>query len=247
MAGIASTEIDLYARSKPSLLSHYCGTYAIDELVEDFVNCATKIMKGITAKLPFAIVNTDPISKDETHWMSLIKLQDHSFFLFVSFGLLGFSQFILSNDKDLISEFLTEFKSYTQSNFKYYSFKFDANAFLSRTKKERKSLTDTCQGLMLFLRAFAIAADAKTINVYGLEDQLQLRTTSTCGEFVLYFLSKVYRNDTEKICKVKTCTIFTIRDIISSSFPDSGTPTGRVKNEYIIKDFITDNSIEGNF
>ena len=247
MAGITSTEIDLYVQSKPPLFSNYCGTYAIDELVDDFVECAIKILKGISVKLPFAIVNTDPIAKDGTHWMSLIKLQDHSFFLFDSFGLFGFSQFILSNDADVIFEFLTEFKTYTQSDFKYYSFKFDAIAFLGLGKRRRKPLSDTCQGLMLFLTAFAIAANAKTINVYGLEDQLQLKTTSTCGAFVLYFLRKVYMNGTKKICKAKTCTIFTIRDIIANSFPNTGTPAGRVKNEYIIKDFISDQSIKGDF
>ena len=228
MAGITSTEI--YLRSEPSLLPNYCSVYAIDELVEKFVECTKKILRGISSKLPFAIVNTDPIAKDGTHWVSLIKLQDHSFFLFDSFGLLGFSQFIVSNDQELILQFLTKFKTYTHRATSSTTLlnSMPTHSYLS-LKKQRKSLSDTFQGLMLFITASAIATNTKTINVYGLHDQFQLKTTSTCAAFVLYFLSKVYTNATKKICKVKTCTIFIIREIISSSFPNTGTPAGRMQ------------------
>ena len=159
MAGITTDEIDLYVRSEPSLLANYCGVYAIDQLIDEFVKCAQKITtKAGRAKLPFAIVNTDPIDKSGTHWISLVKLQDESFFMFDSFGLLGFSEFIASDDRKLTSTFLTRFETYEQGNFKYYSFVFDVEAFLSLTKKQRKSLSDTCLGLMLFLTAFAVSA-----------------------------------------------------------------------------------------
>ena len=248
MAEITSGKIDLYVRSEPPLLSNYCGVYAIDELIDEFVKCALKIVKGGgESKLPFAIVNTDPIAKSGNHWVSLIKLQDHSFFLFDSFGLLGFSQFIVSNDRALVSKFLTKFKTYSQSGFEYYSFVFDVAAFLSLSGRQRKSLSDTCLGLMLFLTAFAISAHKDT-NVYGLIDQVQLKTTSTCGAFVLYFLSKVYTNVAKKIYKAKCCTIFTIRDIISSSFPNGGgSATNRIRNEYMITDFIAEYNIKGDF
>ena len=111
MAGVTTDEIDLYVRSEPSLLANYCGVYAIDELIDEFVKCAQKITtKAGQAKLPFAIVNTDPIDKSGTHWISLVKLQDESFFLFDSFGLLGFSEFIVSDDRKLTSTFLTRFR-----------------------------------------------------------------------------------------------------------------------------------------
>ena len=103
MAGITSDEIDLYVRSEPSLLSNYCGVYAIDELIEEF---ARKIVTARgKAKLPFAVVNTDPIAKSGTHWVSVVKLQDNSFFLFDSFGLLGFSKFVVSDDRTLVFYF----------------------------------------------------------------------------------------------------------------------------------------------
>ena len=249
MAGVSTDEIDLYVRSEPSLTANYCGTYAIDQLVDEFVKCARKIVtKSAKAKLPFAVVNTDPIDKGGTHWISLVKLQDESFFLFDSFGLLGFSEFIVSDDQKLVSTFLTKFETYEQGNFEYYSFAFDAGRFLSLTKKQRDDLSDTCLGLMLFLTAFAVSAGTEKINIYGLVDQIQLRSTSTCGAFVLYFLSKVYSNVSKKICKVKTCTVFTIRDVVAKSFPNGGkTPAARIRNEFNIKSFIEKNGIEGDF
>ena len=43
MAGITTDEIDLYVRSEPSLLANYCGVYAIDQLIDEFVKCAQNI------------------------------------------------------------------------------------------------------------------------------------------------------------------------------------------------------------
>ena len=203
MSGIANSEIDLFIRSSPTLKKNYCGVYAIDELVTDFLECTNKITAGTIAKLPFAVVNTDPIAKSGTHWVSLVKLQDTSFFLFDSFGLLGLETFIVSNDKELLSRFLMDFNTETNEAFDFYSFTFDANAFLSLTKKEQITLSDTCIGLMLFLSAFAIASNASKINIYGMVDQLQLRTTSTCGGFALQFLQDIYHNTSLRICSVK--------------------------------------------
>ena len=247
MSGIANSEIDLFIRSSPTLKKNYCGVYAIDELVTDFLECTKKITAGTIAKLPFAVVNTDPIAKSGTHWVSLVKLQDTSFFLFDSFGLLGFETFIVSNDKELLSRFLMDFYIETNEAFDFYSFTFDANAFLSLTKKEQRTLSDMCIGLMLFLSAFAIASNAGKINIYGMVDQLQLRTTSTCGGFALQFLQDIYHNTSLRICSVKICTVNTIRDIITHRFTRGNTRITRIKNEYNIQEFINTNGIRGEF
>ena len=247
MSGIANYEIDLFIRSSPTLKKNYCGVYTIDELIDNFIECAKNIAVGTTAKLPFAVVNTDPITKSGTHWASLVKLQDTSFFLFDSFGLLGLQTFIISNDRDLLSRFLMEFHTETNEKFDFYSFTFDADAFLTLSKKERKTLTDTCIGLMLFLSAFAIASNTSKIKIYGMVDQLQLRTTSTCGGFALQFLQDIYHNTSLRICNVKICTVNTIRDIIAGRFTRGNTRISRIENEYNIQDFISTNGIRGEF
>ena len=76
MLGVDTEAIDLFVKSKPSLAANYCGVYAIDTLITEFLDCTQKILMGVDSKLPFAIVNTDPIDKRGTHWISLIRLQD---------------------------------------------------------------------------------------------------------------------------------------------------------------------------
>ena len=196
MSGIANSEIDLFIRSSPTLKKNYCGVYAIDELIDNFVECVKKIASGTSAKLPFAVVNTDPIVKSGTHRI----------ILFDSFGLLGLQTFITSNDTDLISRFLTNFVTELNEEFEFYSFTFDADKFLTLTDKEQETLTETCIGLMLFISAFAVASNSTKIKVYGMIDQLQLRTTSTCGGFALQFLKDIYYNTSLKICRVNICT-----------------------------------------
>ena len=247
MSGIANSEIDLFIRSSPTLKKNYCGIYAIDELIDNFVECTKKIASGTSAKLPFAVVNTDPIAKSGTHWISLVKLKDKSFFLFDSFGLLGLQTFITSNDTDIISRFLTDFVTEINGDFEFYSFTFDASAFLTLTKKERRTLTDTCTGLMLFFSAFAIASNSSKIKVYGMIDQLQLRTTSTCGGFALQLLQDIYHSTSLRICRVKICAVDTIRDIITRRFTRGNTRISRIENEYTIQGFISKNRIRGEF
>ena len=112
--GISSRELDRFVRERQSLKRNYCGVFAIDELVKDFTNCAQKVYDKSTQKLPFAIANTDPITKGGTHWFSFIKLQDsNSFFMFDSFGLMVLSSFILSDDTDHLSAFMRNLKSDT--------------------------------------------------------------------------------------------------------------------------------------
>ena len=216
-------------------------------MINNFIECTKNISAGTIAKLPFAVVNTDPIVKSGTHWLSLVKLQDTSFFLFDSFGLLGLQTFIVSNDKDLLSRFLMEFYTETNEAFDFYSFTFDADAFLTLSKNERNTLTDTCVGLMLFLSAFAIASNTSEIKIYGMVDQLQLRTTSTCGGFALQFLQDIYHNTSLRICNIKVCTVNTIREIIARRFTRGNTRISRIENEYNIQEFINTNGIRGEF
>ena len=172
MAGISSEEINLFVAGRPAMKRNFCGTYAIDQLVMDFVSCATRIEDGKTAKLPFAVVNTDPIAESGTHWISFVHLQDQrSFFLFDSFGLLGFEQFVCTDDGDLLAEFLSEFNTEKQNAISFYSFMFDVDAFLNLDAAQRATLSKTCEGMMTFFTAFATANNMLQILIYGLVDQ----------------------------------------------------------------------------
>ena len=225
---------------------NYCGTYTIDQLVTDFVPCTTRIEAKKKAKLPFAVVNTDPIAESGTHWISFVRLQDHrSFFLFDSFGLLGFEQFIRTDDGDLLGMFLSEFNSEKQHAISFYSFVFDVDASLNLDATQRARLSKTCEGMLTFFTAFATVNDMLRILVYGIVDQLQ--TTSTCGGFALKFLEEVYDNRTPAICRNNAkCTVHTMRGIISGTF-EAGSSVRRINNEQLISRFMTYTDIRGDW
>ena len=111
--GISSRELDRFVRERhkleEKLLRCVCNRWTGQSLYQLF----RKVYDKSTQKLSFAIANTDHITKGGTHWFSLIKLQDsNSFFMFNSFGLMGLSSFILSDDTDLLSAFMRNLKKW---------------------------------------------------------------------------------------------------------------------------------------
>ena len=247
--GISSRELDRFVRERQSLKRNYCGVFAIDELVKDFTNCAQKVYDKSTQKLPFAIANTDPITKGGTHWFSLIKLQDsNSFFMFDSFGLMGLSSFILSDDTDLLSAFMRNLKSDTyEDQINLYSFDFSPNEYLALSSDKLAQLSETCRGLLNFFSSFAVALNMDKIKVHGVHSQLQLTETSTCGVFQLFVLDKTYEEVHETICKLhKSCTIDTIRNILDLYFV-AGSTNKRLLNEHLISNYMREKDIGGEF
>ena len=168
--------------------------------------------------------------------------------MFDSFGLLGFSEFIASDDQKLTSTFLTRFETYEQGNFKYYSFVFDVEAFLSLTKKQRKSLSDTCLGLALFLTAFAVSAGTEKINIYGLVDQgavafhfdlRRIRTLFPEQSLLERFEEDLQGQDVHRVHDTRRH---------SQEFPKRRQmPAARIRNEFDIKSFIERSGIGGDF
>ena len=78
--GISNVNLIKYIERYKNIKDNFCGVYSADKL-KNFEKCALSIFKKSTKmKLPFAICNTDPISKGGTHWFSLTALQDGSFF-----------------------------------------------------------------------------------------------------------------------------------------------------------------------
>ena len=191
----SSRELNRFVKERQSFKRNYCGVFAIYELVNDFTNCAEKVYDKSTQKLPFEIASTDPITKDGTHWSSLIKLQVcTSFFMFDSFGLMGLSSFILSDDTDLLSAFIRNLKSDAYDDqINLFSFEFAPNEYLALSSEKLAPLSETCRGLLNFFSSFAVALNVDKIKVHGVHSQLQLTETSTCGVFQLFVLDKTYK------------------------------------------------------
>ena len=138
--------------------------------------CLSNIQKEHKNELPFAICNTDPISKGGTHWFSLTALQDGSFFLFDNFGMLGFLNFFIDDDYPIIKQFVTDFENIPKGDLMFYTFSFDVNAYLKLEKTIINELSDTCKNVCNLLSAFAVAANKSTVIIHGLDTQLQLET-----------------------------------------------------------------------
>ena len=234
--GISNVNLIKYIERNKNIRDNFCGVYSADKL-KNFEKCALAIFRKSTKmKLPFAICNTDPISKGGTHWFSLTALQDGSFFLFDSFGMLGFFNFFIDDDYPIIQKFITDFENIPKGDLMFYRFSFDVNAYIKLEQKIINELSDTCKNVCNLLSAFAIAANKSNIIIHGLESQLQLETTATCGIFQLFFFTKLYNNKDINICTDATCSIETIYKVLDGAF-NAGSRIKRLKNETIIQQF----------
>ena len=103
-------------------------------------------------------------------------------------------------------------------------------------------LLDTSKNVCNLLSAFAVAANKTTINIHGLDSQLRLETTATCGIFQLYFFTKLYNSKDLNICTDTTCSIETIYKVLDTAF-NGGSKTKRLKNETKIQQFAKSKSL----
>ena len=254
-SGMTNEEIDHYISKNKSIEKNYCGTYAIDTMVKGFSDCLKKMKMRNAAgmALPVAIANTQDISGPGEHWFALMKLQTEKharFFLFDSFGGLGLSHFIISDDADIIETFCT-FSTVKGSNgFSYYEMTFEVEKYLQLLKNNELtaglSMTAIC--LFNFLTAFAASLGVPVVKINSLLTQIQSLKSATCGIFCLMFLNHVYNFSSMEIMeKHAECVLETIQDIISDLF-DPGINKKLISlNEVKAKAFIHKQGIKGEF
>ena len=107
------------------------------------------------------------------------------FFLFDTFGMLGFLNFFIDDDYPIIQNFIGNFETIPKGDLKFYNLSFDVNTYINLEKSVIKKLSDTCRNVCNLLSSFTIAADKSVVNIHGLYTQLQLETTATCGIFII--------------------------------------------------------------
>jgi len=215
---LSTREIDsVVASSLPALKRNYCGTFAIDQL-RQYEECVRKSeqFKSAEKRMPCCIVNTDPIDEPGEHWMALISLPGEcAFFMFDSYGLLGFLKSIGSvscggrkqqqDFSNTVSEFFTfaapsatddGIDGYDEGNGRIDIAKgvLDTKAYLKSldargtNQKARRNCT-----FFYLCNAFVMTyPHAPRINVYFLYDRLQSYETNYCGNYCLYFLLELY-------------------------------------------------------
>ena len=97
------------------LKRNFMGVYLSDS-IKEYINIYD-IIKEKRAKYQLAIFNTDRKNKPGTHWWSFLDIypkKDLSFF--DSFGFIGFKQFIVDDDKNIIDKMLFNLKKFNKIN-----------------------------------------------------------------------------------------------------------------------------------
>ena len=251
--GMSSDEIErVINKIGKKLKQNFCGVFAADELKRGFMPCANTVGKSARGKLlPYAIVNTDARTSGGQHWFTLIRLQDRgNFFLFDSFGKSGFTEYVVSDDEDLIEKIMKNYNEVQRLGFRYYSFEFAADTYLDIVhSNEYKRLSSAAKGVFNFFLAFAIAFDLNKIKITGSVDQFQSEVTGTCGAFSLYFLKNLFYNDNVFLCEQAKCTVAVIKEVVRLHFHSELTSGRKAKelNERLIEEFVAKYRIRGDF
>ena len=97
------------------LKRNFMGVYLSDS-IKEYINIYD-IIKEKRAKYQLAIFNTDRKNKPGTHWWSFLDIYPKKdLFFFDSFGFIGFKQFIVDDDKNIIDKMLFNLKKFNKIN-----------------------------------------------------------------------------------------------------------------------------------
>ena len=156
-----------------------------DDLKQNFVNVFpsnhtfkfinfTHYIREKSAPYPFMIMNTDRSGKEGEHWWSLLEISSKDqIFLFDSFGFIGHKEFIIDNDKKIVDRFFYGLEKINKKdkkiNLTYLQFDIE-----SYKKINKNSLTSTAQDFFHTLSEFGKVHKNKIVDVYIVDDQLQI-------------------------------------------------------------------------
>ena len=115
--GITNTEIgkSFDNEMNDDLKRNFMGVYLSDS-IKEYINIYD-IIKEKRAKYQLAIFNTDRKNKPGTHWWSFLDIYPKKDLLFFdSFGFIGFKQFIVDDDKNIIDKMLFNLKKFNKIN-----------------------------------------------------------------------------------------------------------------------------------
>ena len=177
-------------------------------------------------------------------------------FVFDSYGELGFSTFIKSDDEEIINFFFVEegdedAESYMDNfsnSLSFKSIRFKARKYNKSVNDDvKKQLTPACQGLLELFTEYAKSTQNEEIICHFLNDQIQETESNWCGIFVTYFLFNLFNPILSRISnKNSKCTMKHIKMLLEELF-NAGTDHGRRLNTIIMQTFVKDYYIKGKF
>ena len=177
-------------------------------------------------------------------------------FVFDSYGELGFSTFIKSDDEEIINFFFVEegdedAESYMDNfsnSLSFKSIRFKARKYNKSINDDvKKQLTPACQGLLELFTEYAKSTQNEEIICHFLNDQIQETESNWCGIFVTYFLFNLFNPILSRTSnKNSKCTMKHIKMLLEELF-NAGTDHGRRLNTIIMQTFVKDYYIKGKF
>ena len=210
MTGLSNLDLEKFINedSSTELKKNFKKVISSDELTKhvDFEN----VLKTNNSKYPTVIMNTARINTKGIHWWSVLSIEPKKHvFLFDSYGFKGFLVFILRDNKNVIDKVLYNLKKkdphiktkdkcektslIDQKNIELVELTFSVSGYRKLTDKERDSISSEAHDLFNLLSGYArVKNQSEELYLLILNTQLQDISTSTCGNFNLYFLKHLF-------------------------------------------------------
>ena len=198
-----------------------------------------KMMKG--KRYPFLIANTDRSAKGGNHWWSILDIDGKKdFLLFDSFGIKGLKNFIVQDDKKIVTKILKGVENLKEDKEQtnLVNVNFVKNSYLKLSESERAALSETCLDFLNFLESSAEYEKQNILDLWLLKDPIQDLKTDTCGYFQTYFYENLFFPNTDSILQFqKRLTYDVIQTFLQELFS-----TNIEKNERITKNYVKQKS-----
>ena len=138
----------------------------------------------------FIIMNNDQSDKKGMHWWSFLDLHaKKEIILFESFGFEGFKEFVLDNDRNILSKILYSIEKIDRITLiilKVSMLEYDKN-------RRKKRLTDTAIDLLHLINKFGKLHELKNeVTLHFVDGQLQMIEKDTCVMYQLYFCVNLF-------------------------------------------------------
>ena len=160
-------------------------------------------------------------------------------FLFDSFGFVGLKEFIIDNDKPIISQFFYGLEKINKKdkiiNLTYVHFDNE-----SYKKVNKDSLTPTARDFFHSLSQFGKVHNENAVDVFMADDQLQNIKSDTCGLFQLYFYMNLFLpKESSKIVGNRTLNLRTVKKLLNEIFSKD-----MLQNDIIVENFAAEHNIK---
>ena len=141
---------------------------------------------------------------------------------FYSFDVDGLKSFIIQDNKKVVEKILfgTEQLTRTDNKITLVNIKFNLNACKNLSKKELDNLSDTACDFLNFIQSFGNKLKLRDfVNIWIVEDRVQVHDSVTCGIFQIYFYENLFNPDqNSKMQNKKWLNKITIKILLNELF-----------------------------